>query len=56
MFIRKRVEKDKKVNFALVGCGRISQKHVAAIRAHEKNCQLSLICDNDPANLKAAEK
>ena len=47
---------DRKIRFALVGCGRISQSHVNAIAAHAERCELVAVCDIDPVALaKAAE-
>jgi len=39
--------KAKKINIALVGCGRISQKHILAIINENKRCELVAICDNN---------
>ena len=36
-----------KYRFALVGCGRISKKHLEAIEASE-NAELAAVCDIDP--------
>jgi len=44
----------RKIRCALVGCGRISQKHVEALRAHSKDLQLVAVCDVDPTKLAAA--
>jgi UDP-N-acetyl-2-amino-2-deoxyglucuronate dehydrogenase len=35
----------RKVRFALVGCGRISQNHIGAIKAHADRCELVDVCD-----------
>ena len=45
--------KGRKIRFALVGCGRISGKHVEALEAHEDAAELVAVCDADPAALKA---
>lgn len=45
---------DRRVRFALVGCGRISEKHVEAIAAHEARAELVAVCDTDPAALASA--
>jgi UDP-N-acetyl-2-amino-2-deoxyglucuronate dehydrogenase len=45
----------RKVRFALVGCGRISSRHVEAIGAHADRAELVAVCDVDPAALAAAE-
>jgi len=46
--------KDRKIRFALVGCGRIAANHFNAIRQHEARCELVGVCDVDPASLAAA--
>lgn len=43
-----------KIKCALIGCGRIAQNHLAAIKAHAADLELVAVCDNDPANLQAA--
>ena len=45
---------DRKLRFALVGCGRIAANHFDAIKRHEERCELVDVCDVDPATLKAA--
>jgi UDP-N-acetyl-2-amino-2-deoxyglucuronate dehydrogenase len=46
---------DRKIRFALVGCGRIAGKHVEAIQRHATNAELVGVCDSDPAALRKAE-
>lgn len=46
--------RDRKIRFALVGCGRISAKHFEAIQKHADHAELVAVCDDDPAALKAA--
>ncbi len=46
--------RDRKIRFALVGCGRISKNHVAAIRTHEPHCELVDVCDVDDKALESA--
>jgi UDP-N-acetyl-2-amino-2-deoxyglucuronate dehydrogenase len=46
----------RKVRFALVGCGRISANHFAAIERHRERVELTDICDVDPLALDAAAK
>ncbi len=36
---------DRKIRFALVGCGRIAANHFGAIEAHKENCELVAVCD-----------
>jgi UDP-N-acetyl-2-amino-2-deoxyglucuronate dehydrogenase len=45
---------DRKIRFALVGCGRIAQNHFAAIKHHSDRAELVGVCDIDPAALAAA--
>lgn len=45
---------DRKIRFALVGCGRISKNHVASIREHGDDAELVGVCDIDPAALQRA--
>jgi UDP-N-acetyl-2-amino-2-deoxyglucuronate dehydrogenase len=45
---------DRKIRFALVGCGRIAANHFAAIEKHSDRCELVDICDTDQAFLDAA--
>jgi UDP-N-acetyl-2-amino-2-deoxyglucuronate dehydrogenase len=45
---------DRKIRFALVGCGRIAKNHFAAIKAHRERCELVAVCDSDPEKLADA--
>jgi UDP-N-acetyl-2-amino-2-deoxyglucuronate dehydrogenase len=45
---------DRKVRFALVGCGRIAANHFAAIEKHSERCELVDVCDTDQASLDMA--
>lgn len=45
---------DRKIRFALVGCGRIAQNHFAAINQHSERCELVDVCDISPPALQAA--
>lgn len=45
---------DRKIRFALVGCGRISKNHIAAIEKHGSTCELTDVCDIDPEALESA--
>jgi UDP-N-acetyl-2-amino-2-deoxyglucuronate dehydrogenase len=45
---------DRKIRFALVGCGRIAANHIGAIQAHNERCELVDVCDVDPSVLQAA--
>jgi UDP-N-acetyl-2-amino-2-deoxyglucuronate dehydrogenase len=46
---------DRKLRFALVGCGRIAQNHLEALDRHAQRAQLVDVCDTDPAALRAAQ-
>lgn len=45
---------DRKIRFALVGCGRIAQNHFAAMETHADRCELVDVCDINPTALQAA--
>jgi UDP-N-acetyl-2-amino-2-deoxyglucuronate dehydrogenase len=45
---------DRKIRFALVGCGRIAKNHIEAIRRHESHAELLAVCDIDPKALQQA--
>ena len=45
---------DRKIRFALVGCGRIATNHISAINTHGTACELSDVCDVDPVKLADA--
>lgn len=47
---------NRKVRFALVGCGRIAQNHIGAIKTHADRCELVDVCDTDPTALKLAQE
>jgi len=38
---------DRRIRFALAGCGRIAQNHFAAIKEHAGNVELTGVCDTD---------
>jgi len=44
----------RRVRIALIGCGRIAQKHFEAIEAHRERAELTAVCDSDQAALAAA--
>jgi UDP-N-acetyl-2-amino-2-deoxyglucuronate dehydrogenase len=52
----KEVVKDRKIRFALVGCGRISRNHIGSIREHAADAELVGVCDTEPKALAAAVK
>ncbi|MBK8119750.1 MAG: Gfo/Idh/MocA family oxidoreductase [Sulfuritalea sp.] len=45
---------DRKIKFALVGCGRIARNHFAALQEHRDHAQLVGVCDVDEKVLRAA--
>ncbi len=48
---------DRPIRFALIGCGRISGKHIDALSAHRENAEIVAVCDPDACAVKmAAEK
>jgi UDP-N-acetyl-2-amino-2-deoxyglucuronate dehydrogenase len=48
------IPNDAKIKIAVVGCGRISQKHFEAIKAHHKDLELVAVCDSNEQQLQAA--
>ncbi|MEX0447367.1 Gfo/Idh/MocA family protein [Xenorhabdus sp. SGI246] len=48
------VIKDRKIKFALVGCGRISKNHFDSLNVHTDNAELVAICDTDTSALDTA--
>jgi len=47
---------DRKIRFALVGCGRIAQNHFAAIKQHNDKSELVGVCDINSTALAEAFK
>ncbi|WP_305883474.1 Gfo/Idh/MocA family protein [Chromobacterium sp. IIBBL 290-4] len=45
---------DRKIRFALVGCGRIANNHFGALEKHVDRAELVDVCDIDPAALASA--
>ena len=45
---------NRKLRFALVGCGRIAQNHFAALAQHATRAELVAVCDTHPPSLAAA--
>lgn len=45
---------DRKIRFALVGCGRIAKNHFGAIQQHADRSELVGVCDIDPQVLSEA--
>jgi len=46
---------DRKLRFALVGCGRIAQSHFEAMARHAPRVELVDVCDADAVALRAAQ-
>ncbi|NDC82362.1 gfo/Idh/MocA family oxidoreductase [bacterium] len=47
---------DRKINVAVVGCGRISANHFKSIQQFSDDLELVAVCDTDPDQLAAATK
>ena len=45
---------DRKIRFALVGCGRISKNHIDALARHAERAEIVAVCDTRPEALRAA--
>lgn len=52
MINEKNTSKSQKINIALIGCGRISKKHITAIIKEKKRCNLIAICDSSKEKLE----
>jgi UDP-N-acetyl-2-amino-2-deoxyglucuronate dehydrogenase len=46
--------KDRPINIAVVGCGRIAKNHFQSILDHKDNLRLTAVCDIDEQALKSA--
>lgn len=47
---------DRKIKVAVVGCGRISNNHLNAIKHHQNDLQLVAVCDENPARAEEVAK
>src|SRR5450830_1022814 len=56
IYIQKPVPKDRRIRFALVGCGRIAANHFEALLKHKDRAELVAVCDIDPKALEKAHK
>jgi UDP-N-acetyl-2-amino-2-deoxyglucuronate dehydrogenase len=54
MLLRRSLVRDRKVRFALVGCGRVAQNHFNAIAKHAERAELVDVCDSNAEALSAA--
>lgn len=48
--------RNRPIRFALVGCGRISGKHIDAIEEHKDDAQIVAVCDTNENALRAAQQ
>jgi UDP-N-acetyl-2-amino-2-deoxyglucuronate dehydrogenase len=46
--------RDRRIRFALVGAGRIAEKHFEAFQKHAERAELVAVCDTDPEALRRA--
>ncbi|MBP6270067.1 MAG: Gfo/Idh/MocA family oxidoreductase, partial [Rhizobacter sp.] len=44
---------DRRIRFALVGCGRISKNHLAALAEHSERAEIVALCDSNRVALAA---
>ena len=54
VFVRKPVTGERRIRFALVGCGRISANHFEALEVHADGAELVGVADINPAALQRA--
>lgn len=47
---------DRKINIALVGCGRIAKNHLQAINQHQEHLTLTAVCDVNEHELRTASE
>jgi len=48
------VIRDRKIRFAVVGCGRISKNHFDSLKHHSEHADLVAVCDVNPGALSSA--
>jgi len=48
------ISEESPIRFALIGCGRIAQKHFEALHMHRARVELVGVCDSDPEALASA--
>ena len=56
MFVTSPTIRDRRVRFALVGCGRISANHLDALARHEADAEVVGVCDVAPESLRKAQE
>ncbi len=54
LFLRAPAIRDRRIRFAVVGCGRISAAHFTALEEHARDAELVAVCDPAPDALDAA--
>ena len=54
MHVRRPPITDRRLRFAVAGCGRIAASHFEAMKAHAARCELTDVCDVDAQALAAA--
>lgn len=47
--------RDRRIRFALVGCGRISKNHIESLKKHSKDAEVVAVCDIKDDALEAAQ-
>jgi UDP-N-acetyl-2-amino-2-deoxyglucuronate dehydrogenase len=45
---------ERRLRFAIVGCGRVAENHFAALATHAQRAELVAVCDDDPQALARA--
>jgi len=45
---------DRRVRFALAGCGRIGANHISAVEKHWERAEMVAVCDHEPAAVQSA--
>ena len=56
MLVKHNKIENRKIKFALIGCGRIATNHFGAIETHKNECELIAVCDTDSIKLEATIK
>jgi UDP-N-acetyl-2-amino-2-deoxyglucuronate dehydrogenase len=54
MFATKPIISDRKIRFAVAGCGRISKNHFEALKKHADRAEVVAVCDAEPEALQSA--
>ena len=49
-----KIIQDRKIRFAVAGCGRIANNHFDALKKHADHAELIAVCDTDPVALDKA--